>query len=217
VTEEAKTAKKQIANKTAIEAAGYRNGFIPAAMQKLSQIAIWNSALSMIVLMVAIGVYAFRPTPQSFAITPDGHIVAMKPLSDDLGTEAIAGFISNAVVSAYSMDFVNWDKQIGALSPMFTPDGFNAFTKAITPVKERVVDGRYITSIGIIKPPIIVKSAVINGVMKYRIVMEILIAYEGQTKRIDPQHWKVDVIAERVPFSTNPVGIAISRIDASPL
>lgn len=199
-----------------IETAGVRNGFIPAAMETLSRIAVWNSGVSMALILALAAIYIFRPAPPAYAITPDGRIVQLVPLSEGVGQAGVLDFASKAVISSYQIDFQNWEKQLGALAPMYTESGYNAYMKAVTPLKDRVVEGRYVTTVGLANPPLIVKSGIIDGVVKYRVRMDILVGFEGQAKRIAPQMWRVDVIIDRVPMSKSPIGIQISSIIAQP-
>ena len=194
---------------------GYRNGFLPAAMRSMTIATVMSCGVSMVLISALAAMYVFQPAPQSFAVSPSGQITKLVPLSEDIGQDTIAEFVSRVVVDSYSMDFLNWKKQLGSLSSSYTPQGYNSFMTAIEPLKNRVVEGRYITSVGLLTPPVLEKSALVDGVMKYRIGVDILIGLESQTKRIEPQRWRVEVIAQRVPFSTNPLGVAISSIVAT--
>ena len=210
-------AKKKVVleNKQLVTEMAYRSGFLPAAMKKMTLVAVINSGVSVALIIGMTAMYAFRPEPQSFAVTPDGRIVELKPLDKEISNSAVTGFISRAVIESYTLDFLNWKNQIGALSPLYTQHGYDSFLAAITPLRDKVVEGRFITSVGLVNPPVIVKQAVIGGVMKYRINMDILLGMESQTKRVDSIKWHIDVIADRVPFSVNPVGIAIDSIVAT--
>jgi intracellular multiplication protein IcmL len=209
-----KPASSAIQNKKLIVDIGNRNGFFPAAMEKLTKIAIWNSALSMVLIMSLAAAYIFQPSPQSYAVSPDGRITKLIPLSESAGPAAIADFASRAIISSYSIDFLNWKSQLGSLATYYTEDGFNTYMEAVMPLKDRVVDGRYITSVGFSSPPIIVKQGVVNGAMKYKVRAGVVIGFEGQTKRIATQNWQVDAIIDRVPSSKSQLGLAISSIIA---
>ena len=203
-----------------IEASGYRNGFLPAAMKKMALVAVLNTSLSMVLIASLVAIYLFRPQPQSYAVSPSGRIVKMIPLSqdvdnNDVGLNVVASFIGNVIIDSYNIDFLNWKKQLAALSSYYTPEGYNNFMQAITPLKDRVVNGRYITSVGMVTPPVIEKSGVINGVLKYRIGMDIMIGFESETKQIAPQKWHIEIIARRVSFSINPIGVAIESAVAT--
>lgn len=206
----------EIQNKELIELAGSRNGFMPAAMKQLTRIAIFNSAVTGIMILGVSAVFIFQPAPQTFAITPDGRVVKMIPLNQGIGQDGIADFVGRAVLASYSIDFMNWENQLGSLSQYYTDQGFNSFMEAITPLKNRVVEGRFITSVGYLKAPIIVRSGVVDGVMKYKIRAVISIGFEGQASRISTQSWAVDIVAERVPSNQSLNGIKISSIVAKP-
>jgi hypothetical protein len=74
------------------------------------------------------------------------------------------------------------------------------------------VEGRYVTSLGWVQPPVIARSEVVGGVMKYKVVAQLMIALEGQGKKIAPQTWDITVIIERVGLEKSVNGIAISSI-----
>lgn len=206
--------KPIIENKKHIELIGERNGMLPAVIEKMSKIAIWNAGVSMALILALSAGYIFQPSPQSFAIDPSGKVTKLIPLSEGVGTEGVVDFVGRTVISSFSIDFLHWETQIGTLAPSFTPGGYISYQKSIELLKDRVVEGRFITAVGMSSPPIVVKSMLIDGVMKYRVRMEILISFEGQTKRIAPQRWQVDVIAERVPTNKSLVGIAVSSMIA---
>lgn len=212
---ETETRKVELKNKKLISEVAYRSGFLPAAMKKMTTVAIVNSAVSVALIIGMSAMYVFRPQPQSFAVTPDGRIVELKPLDKEVSPAAVTDFISRAVIESYTIDFLNWKKQIGSLAPLYTQHGYDSFITAVTPLRDKVVEGRFITTVGLINPPIIVKSAVIGGVMKYRINMDILLGMESQTKRVDSVRWHLDIFVNRVPFSVNPMGVAIDSIVAT--
>lgn len=204
----------EIQNKDLVSAIGNRNGLVPKIIEKLSRIAIWNSAVSMVLIMALAAMYIFQPSPQSFAVSPRGVVTKLVPLTEPVGQAGIVNFANQCIIDSYSLDFQNWEKQLGELGSCYTESGYNTYMQAVTPLKERVVEGRYITAAGLSAPAVIVKSGVIDGVLKYRLRAGVVIGFEGQTKRIATQNWQVDVILDRVPVSKNPIGYAISSIVA---
>lgn len=208
--------KPAILNKEGVQLIAAKNRFYPLAYQTMSKVLIWQSGVSMVLIIGLVAVIIFRPAPQSYAVSPDGKITPLIPMTQGVGSEAILDFVSKAIIASFSLDFQNWQSQIGGLAKYYTDDGYNAFVQAIEPIKTRVVEGRYITSIGFAEPPIIAKSAVIDGTMKYKITAQILIGFEGQTKKISPQLWDVSVIVERTDMTKSVNGIAISSVVAKP-
>lgn len=170
----------------------------------------------MALILALAAVFIFRPAPPSYAVTPDGRLIKLIPINEGVGKEAIIDFTSRAIINCFSIDFLNWEKQLASLAPLFTDKGYNSFMEAIRPFKERVVQGRYVTLVGLASPPMIIKTGLIKGVMKYRLQTEIVISFEGQTKRVPPQKWEVETIIERVPMSRSPIGIQISSLIAEP-
>ncbi len=208
--------KSAIKNADGIEMIAARNKFFPLAYQLMAKIVVWQSATIIVMIISLTAVIIFRPSPQSYAVSPDGKITPLVPLKEGVGHEAIIDFSSKAILASFSMDFQNWQQQIGGLSKYFTADGLNGFVAAIAPIKDRVVDGRYVTSVGFAQPPVIAKSAVIDGTMKYKVTAQILIGFEGQSKKITPQLWDIALIVERIDMSKSVNGVAISSLIATP-
>lgn len=211
-----KSVSRPIKNTDGVEMNAARNKFFPLAYQMMAKILIWQSATIIVMIIGMTAVIIFRPSPQSYAVSSDGKITPLIPMKVGVGPEAIIDFSSKAVIASFSMDFQNWQQQIGGLSKYFTEGGLNGFVTAIAPIKDRVVEGRYVTSVGFSQPPIIAKSAVIDGTMKYKVTAQILIGFEGQSKKIAPQLWDVSLIVERVNMSKSVNGIAISSLIATP-
>lgn len=198
-----------------VEIMAARNGFYPKAYQSLSRIVTWSIALNIIAVIGMAAVIIARPTPQSYAISADGKIIPLVALKEGVGPEAVIDFTGRAIISAFSINFQEWRTQTGATAVYFTDEGHNSYLTAIEPIKNRIVEGKYVSTVAFSELPVIAKSAEITGVMKYKVISKVLIGFEGQSKRISPQIWTVTAIVERVSVSNSPNMIKISSLVAT--
>jgi len=208
--------KKSIQQKDGVQLIAAKNRFFPMAYNTMSKVVLWLCGIVMVLIIGLVAAFTFRPSPQNYAVDPEGKVTPLIPMTQGVGNEAILDFSGKCIIASFQLDFEKWKSEIGGLAKCYTDGGYNAYVEAIEPIKNRVVEGRYVTSIAFADPPIIAKSAVLDGTMKYKVTAQILIGFEGQTKRISPQAWDVSVIIERVDMAKSSTGIAISSLVAKP-
>ena len=95
-------------------------------------------------------------------------------------------------------------------------DAYNSFMSAIEPLLNNVKEKRMVCVTDIVEPTVIVKTAVIDGVMKYKTSTVALITLDGQNSRVEPVRWVIESVVKNVPLSVNPTGLQIERINAKP-
>jgi|GEM_PF-6098569 len=184
----------------------YKNG-----MEKMTKVAIFSSAATAITIIAAAMALVFKPAPQNYAITPTGQIVPLTPMSEGVGNDALLSFASNAMITAFSLDFDHAEDQVRTAGSYFTESGYRAYVQAITPIIKTIKDHKLVSSIGVIHPPVIVNSGVVNGVKQYVIQAVISIALDGQNEHVPSEKWVVQMVVERVPQNRYPLGVAIRQ------
>lgn len=187
-----------------------------SAYKKMSMVAVVSMSLATASFLGAAAVVSFRPAPQNYAVTPDGRIMPLIPLSEGLSSAAISNFVSNAVVSSFSFDFRNYNAQLGSTKSLYTDAGYNGFITAIKPLVEEAKENSFVSTCTILGAPVLVKSGVHAGIMKYKYQVPVMIEMVAAGKSAMPRKWVVEVVVDRVPQSQYPLGIAISRIVATP-
>lgn len=187
-----------------------------ASSKKMSMVAIIAMSCATASIIGAAAVISFKPAPQNYAITPDGRIAPLVPLTEGLSSAAISNFVSIAVTSSFSFDFRNYNNQLGQVKTMYTDNGYNGFVSAIKPLVDEAKSNALVSTCTILSAPLLVKSGVHAGVMKYKYQTVVLIEMVGQSKNASPRKWVVETIVERVPQSQYPIGVAISRVVATP-
>ena len=158
-----------------------------------------------------------RPvTVQYFATDPQGRITKLQPLSQPvISQEAILSWANQAIVSAYTYNFVSYRGQLQKLSASFTPDGWMQFQDALTKTRnlQTVISQQLIATAVATGAPVIEDQRVIAGRYSWKISMPVLVKYQSANKNYS-QSLVVRVVIQRVPVYTNPKGVGIVQFIA---
>ncbi len=193
-----------------------RLDFYIMAYRRMSMVAIFAMAFGIASILAATAIYIFRPPSQNYAITSDGRLVPMTPLTEGLNPTIVTNFVSKSLTSAFTFDFKNYNTQLSETKSLFTDTGYNAFMDAIAPLVEEAKANKFVATATIVSVPVIVKTGVVGGVAKYKIETVLLFEMTGEVKRAAPRKWIIETVIDRVPQTQYPIGLAISRIVAEP-
>lgn len=153
------------------------------------------------------------PEPQYFATNASYQLIKWHPLTDPVVSDNfVLQWVTQAIQSAFNLDFMHWRNQLQAASVNFTPSGWywflNAFKKSgdlKTLVTLNMVSDAQVTG-----SPVIQYQSVLAGRYVWKIELPILITYTNVKTTIH-QPLKVIVIVERVPVQDNANRIAINQ------
>ncbi|WP_454783326.1 DotI/IcmL/TraM family protein [Legionella sp. WA2022007384] len=125
---------------------------------------------------------------------------------------AVATWANEAIVSAFSYNFVNYNEALQNLSVYFTTEGYKNFQQALDKSNnlEAVKAKRLIVSAVATRAPIILQKGLLNGVYSWRVQMPTLVTYQSSTE-FSQQNNLVTILIVRVPTLNAPKGIAISQ------
>lgn len=193
-----------------------RHDFYLSAFKRMSVVSIVSMCFGIAGMISGVSLYIWRPVPQNYAVTPDGRLLAMTPLSEGVSQTVVSDFVSKTLTSSFTFDFVNYNEQLGEMKSSYTEDGYNGYVDAIQPMIAEAKENSYIFTATIVSAPVITKSAVIAGVMKYKLETVVLIEARSGQRRAVPRKWVVETVVNREPQSRYPLGIAVDRIIASP-
>lgn len=177
--------------------------------RSLMKLAMYSTAVGISGLLVAMVIFFIKPSPQNYAIYPDGRLVALTPTWAEMSPDQISNIVSTALLTGLRFDFKNADSQIAKISQFMSPQGYNNFVESIQGIKKQAIDNRYIVSADIVQPTIIGKSIVVDNVRRYRTSTVIKISLEGQNSRLQPVTWVAEGYIRRVPENENPRGFVI--------
>ena len=109
-----------------------RNSFYKEGCRRLKFIIIVLISAT-VVLSISILFKAFHQAqPQYFAVTPNGRILQIYPLSKPVVTDSyVLQWTANQVRLSFAQDYLHWHQQLGDVQSSFTPDGWRYFISSL--------------------------------------------------------------------------------------
>lgn len=184
----------------------YRDGFrkLLTTLIGVSFIAIGSVAANIIFMTK-------DPVIQNFAVSEEGRIIPLVPMSDPyLGQASILAFAQRAATEPWNMDYVKYVQQLAAVKPLFTNRGYQSFLDAMQ--KSGNIDsmksGEMIFYATAAMPPIIVSEGIHEGHYIWKMEVPVKLTMEGRKgkKTVD---LLIRMIVTRVPLIENPKGVAV--------
>ena len=169
----------------ALETVKLRNNFYRDSYRRVV-VALMLSLL--IIAVLAVTLYwkiSHPPQPKYFASTADGRIIPLIPLnSPNLNAREIRSWSVEAVVAAYSYNFVNFRQVFSENQKYFTTSGWDAFLKQLQSSGnlDAVQKRKLIVSAVPRGVPVIVNQGVLNGRYFWRVQVPILVTYQSQSE-----------------------------------
>ena len=155
--------------------------------------------------------------PKYYATTTTGEVIPLQSLSEPVITNSyLLQWASLATRAAYNLDFTNYQSELQAASPFFTPDGFQKLQAAFNSsgLLDTVVQKKLIMSAIVSGAPIIINSFVLYGRHNWVIQLPLLVSFESAS-----EHRRVHVLVtmrvQRVPVLDSEKGIQISDFQVS--
>lgn len=200
----------------ALEVVQLRNNFYRDSYHKIV-IALFVELLVIIFLTIALVLLlAQKPVPKYFAATDSGRIIALIPLDrPNLSDKALLQWTSEAVVSLYSYNFVNFREVFQVNRNYFTAPGWRSFMQALDASKnlDTVKAKKLIVSAVLTGAPVIVNQYVLDGRYTWAIQMPLLVTYQGSSDRIN-QNFILTLKIQRISTLDNVYGVGIAEFVA---
>ena len=172
----------------------------------------------MVFFMVIIGVVMYQilhqPLPDFYATQPDGQKMYLEPTQEpNLLPDTILRFASKAAVTAYTFDFVNYNKQIEFARPYFTDAGWADYRRSLS--QQGLIDTivkNQLFVYGIVSgTPIISNQGTLPGAgYTWRVQIPFLVTYETATGPVNRNYYVV-ITMVRISTDKNPQGIGIDQ------
>lgn len=155
--------------------------------------------------------------PVYFAVTADGRITRLAPLSEPLvSPEEVVQFAQNCVTRSFSLDFVadQLRNKLESLHDCYTDEGFHALMMAFdkSNLLTKIRDGRLVSS------AVATGAGVITAVdardprgYKWTVQQPIAITLVNQTERRS-YSFIIETHVQRVPTVDNPKGISTTAL-----
>jgi intracellular multiplication protein IcmL len=171
-------------------------------------------AILLTFLTVGIVLYQIvhRPWPAFTARQVTGEEMLLTPFEEpNLLSDTLLRWASKAASTAYTFDFVNYEKEIIRVRPYFTDAGWADFRSAISGVLTTIVQNQLFVTGVVSGAPIISNQGPLPGKgYVWRVQIPFLVTYQS-ANTTTAAYYIVVVSIIRVPTSSNPQGIGIDQ------
>jgi intracellular multiplication protein IcmL len=169
-----------------------------------------------IVMLTGILAYIvlYPPAPRYFAVSADGKITPLVPLKEpNLSNAALLQWATQAAVSAFSYNYVNYREALQSLRDNFTEKGWKNFTEAFNNSNNlsAVISKKLIVSAVPTGVPVIVEQGLRNGVYAWKVQVPLLVTYQSASDLI-PQPVRIDLLIVRMSTLHSIRGIGIQQL-----
>ncbi len=197
----------------ALEEVKHRNEFYRDGYRKI--IVALMLALLIIVGLVGVlfGVLTTRPTPTYFAATDTGRIIPLVPLNQpNLSDQALLQWASDAVISIYSYNFVNYQKVFQNNKQYFTDAGWTAFLSSVKASNSlsAVLSSKLIVSAVVTGAPVVINRFIFNNNYTWKVQMPITVTMQGAGSP-STQNFMVTLTITRISTLDSVSGVGISQ------
>jgi len=200
----------------ALETVKLRNNFYRDSY-RLTVLILFFSVLANIALAgVVVYLESNKPTPKYFATTRGGSLIKMVPLNEPyMQSSELLNWVSNAVTSLYTYDFLNYRKTFQSNQSYFTPQGWRAFLDQIDQSRnlKTVQAKKLVVSAAPGGAPVITNQGVMNGVYSWRIQVPIIVTYQSLSEQFN-QKLLITVTIQRRSTLDSEYGIGIAQFVA---
>lgn len=201
----------------ALEIVRLRNNFYRDNYRRLVGILLFMILINLGLVFGIVYLLTHRPTPQYFATSADGRIIPLSPLSEPVvAPSELLQWVNQAVVAAYSYNFINYRKELQDAAQYFTPEGWKQYQDGLKASRnlETVVAKKLVATATPTGAPQITDQGILNGRYAWRIRMPFLVTYQNSNEQIQ-QPVTVTVLVVRTSTLDTPKGIAIAQFYAT--
>lgn len=166
------------------------------------------------IVLVCVQLYQMqhRPLPLFNARQPDGKIMPLTAFDQpNLLPATILQWASKAATSAYTFDYVNYNKQLALARPYFTEAGWQDYLQSVNNLIQTLVQNQLIINGIVSGAPIISNQGSLPGQPNvWRVQIPFLVTYQS-ANTTTKKNFYVLMIITGVPTSMNPQGIGIDQ------
>lgn len=171
-------------------------------------------SVSFVIMVGVIFYLEITKTKQTyFAQSTDGILTKMTALDvPNVSTNTLLRWVSLAVTSAYTLDFVDYQQTLDSLKQYFTKSGYANFLEASNDRLQTIIKQKLIVTAVVAGTPILLGEGEIYGFYSWRIQIPILLSYQGASEKSTKQNLAVSLLVMRVPTKEAHSGIGIAQI-----
>lgn len=188
--------------------------FSPAVSGRLAGSKLFALA-AILTSLGAFGADLLRPKQTFFVDPPSGSAREVFPLNEpNVTPSSLVNWVTQAVTSAYTIDFYNYQSNIDNLKQYFTNDGYDNYLTALdkSGTLKKIINEKLIVSAVAINTAVILQEGMMNDVYSWKIQIPVLLNYQGASTTSTQKTIVVNVLINRVPTDLAPKGIGIAQI-----
>jgi intracellular multiplication protein IcmL len=163
--------------------------------------------------------YALRSGGEFFGAMPDNVDFQLQPLPrPNVSTKALLSWATLAATATFTIDFVNYEKNIADLRDYFTKRGYESFLKALQETKTLVTinEKKLVLSAVPIGQAVVAAEYDENDIHTWRIEVPITVTYLSVSEE-EKQEKLITLTIIQVPTKEASKGIGIDRYVATDL
>jgi intracellular multiplication protein IcmL len=157
--------------------------------------------------------YLNPPQPQYFPTNSQYQLIKWHPLTDPIFDDNhIFQWVSQAVQSAFSLDYIHYREQLQTASESFTPSGWQWFVNSLkkTGNLTTLTQLEMVSNAQITGAPSMLFKGILDGRYVWEVEIPLLVTYNNLNRSI-PQPLKITVIVMRMPVQDYKHQIAINQ------
>lgn len=162
---------------------------------------------------------ATRPDPtRYFASSPDHEPYPVLPLDRPVvDNPALLAWASEAVVKAYSLDFVRYRQQSEEAKVNFEPHAWNGWARSFIDARNlaKIVDAKMVTRAVPRSAPVVAHEGVVRGRYVWNVQFPMVLSYENTNGDV-PETLLMEIMVARSDDPRHRRGIAIAQLVAKP-
>ena len=126
----------------------------------------------------------------------------------------VASWLSDAIKSSYSFDFINFDDQVQKASYYFTDVGYKSYLDSLelNDIKSKILKNRVQVSILPLQQPVYINGGVIGKQEFWKYRVPVMVDYYNGTKH-SIKKMLVEVLVVRVDTNSNIKGLGIAQFE----
>lgn len=170
--------------------------------------------VAILVACGAMGADLLRPK-QTFYVDYGSHEAEVFPLNEpNVTPTSLLKWVTQAVTSAYTIDFYHYQDTMDNLKQYFTYDGYINYVNSVNAsgsLKKIIADKLVVGAVAI-DTAVILQEGMMNGVYSWKVQLPLLLTYQGASTTNTKKTIVVNVLITRVPTNLAPKGIGIAQI-----
>ncbi len=201
-------------NQDALKLIHLRNDFYRHNYRRLMFVLVLGFITLLMLASALLYLTLYPPEPRYFAISKEGHLTPLISINKpNLSNAALLQWATQATVSAFNYNYVNYRQALQSIRDNFTNQGWENFSTALNYSNNlsAVIQKKLIVSAVPTGAPVIVEQGLRHGIYAWRVQMPLLVTYQSPSDLI-PQSFRIDLLIIRVPTLQSVKGIGIQQL-----